>query len=114
MAQYQDLEFFRKGTPSYELIFTKDGAPINITDWTIYLTVKENMVDTDANAKIKRDITTHTDAVNGKSLITLTSTETDLIGNYYYSFDFKDDEGNEGVLYHGRMKISDTVRDERT
>jgi len=114
MSTSKNLEFFRKGTPSYELIFTKDGIPLDITGWTIYLTVKESMEDADVDAKIKRTITTHTDAPNGKSLITLLTTETDLIGNYYYSFDYKDDEDNEGVLVYGRMLIRETVLEERT
>ncbi len=114
MSNTKSLEFFRRSTPSYEAVFTKDDVPIDITGWKIYLTIKESQEDTDANAKLNKSISTHTDATNGKSLITLTSTETDIVvGNYYYSFDFLDDEGNEGVLLSGRLKVKKPLRDAR-
>lgn len=114
MAAYQKLEIFRKGTRGYELSFTKDGVAINITDWTVYFTLKEKTTDLDAAAKINKKLTAHTDATNGKSIIPLISSDTDLEPkSYYYSIDFKDDEGNEGVLYYGSYKIKDTTRDTR-
>ena len=94
-TECQHLIIIKGTTPSYELEFTEDEVAIDITGWTIYFTVKENITDSDANAKINKKITSHTDAENGKSLITLTKIETNLEGTYHYSLDYKDDEDNE-------------------
>ena len=104
-----NLEVFRKTTKIYELNFTQDGNSKDITGWTIYFTVKEKKLDTDNNAKIKYDITTPQDATNGKTLIELTQSDTDRTGNYYYSIDYKDNEGNVGVLFYGRILFLEKV-----
>jgi len=112
-AQCINLEVIQKSTPSYELVFTEDDVALDITGWTIYFTVKQNMNDTDANAVINKKITTHSDPTNGKTLITLTNTETNLTGNYYYAVDYKDDEGNEDTLYYGRIRFQKSTRSTR-
>lgn len=106
---WKNLQIYKKTTKAYELRFKKNGIPEDITGWTIYFVVKENMEDTDANAKIFKKITSHIDATNGKTLIELTKDDTNLHGNYYYSVDYKDDEGNEIVLFNGRVKFVETV-----
>jgi len=111
----QDLELYRKSTKQYELFFTEDGIQMDITDWSIYFTVKTNMSDTDVNAKIKKIVTEHVSAIEGKTLIELTPDDTNIPkGNYYYSIDYKDDLGNEGVLVSGRISVSEPVLDSRT
>ena len=110
MEIWKDLEIFRKTTKVYELIFKQDGLPLDITDWTIYYTLKENMGDSDDNAKIKKDITTHMDAPNGKTTIELSTTDTNLTSmSYYYDIKYKDDEGNVGILFRGRTTIVEPV-----
>ena len=113
-AKWEELKVFRKTTKKYELQFKKEGIVEDITGWTIYFTVKEKMEDTDENAKISKKITSHSDPTNGKTLIELTVANLDLpLGNYYYSIDFLDDEGNAGILLHGWFKIEKPVRDTR-
>ncbi len=113
--QHKDIKITKKTTKVYELIFKKNGAYENITGWSIYFTVKSNMNDSDANAKISKTVTSHSDAVNGKTLITLEATDTDIdAGNYYYSIDWKDDDDQEGVLFQGKLKITESVRKART
>ena len=107
------MKIDRKSSKSYEIIFTEDGVRLDITGWTIYFTVKEYMTDTDANAKIAKTITSHSEPLNGKTLLELTTSDTDLEGNYYYSVDYKDDEANEGVLVTGRVKFEKTVLNSR-
>lgn len=107
------LTIDRKSTKGYEIIFTEDGVALDITGWTVYFTVKEFMTDTDANAKIAKEITSHSEPLNGITLLELTSEDTDLLGNYYYSVDYKDDEGKQGVLAKGRVKFQKTVLNTR-
>lgn len=105
MIQNKDLEIYTKTTKAYELIFKKNGVAENITGWTIYFTCKLNMKDTDANAVIAKDITdpNHSDPTNGKTLIELTTSDTDLLGSYHYDIKFKDDNGNADILFRGRI-----------
>ncbi len=107
--EYKDIELASKSTKVIELQFTKNGGVIDITDWTIYFTAKENIKDSDDNAKIKKDITTHSDPENGKTLIELSTSDTNLVGNYYYDIRFKDTDGNTDVLFYGRIKFVKSV-----
>jgi len=43
-----------------------------------------NLEDTDAQAKIQVTQTSHIDAANGETSIPLTSTQTNLVGEFYY------------------------------
>ena len=112
--QYKDLEFTKKTTKIYELIFKKNGAYVDITDWSIYFTVKSNMNDPDASAIISKTITSHSAPTDGTTLITLEPTDTDQdAGNYYFDIGFKDDELQEGVLFQGKLRIVEAVRKTR-
>lgn len=65
--------------------------PIDITGWTIYFTLKKSLTDSDDDALIKKDVTSHIDAVNGLSEIILLNTDTDITpGKYYYDIQIKD------------------------
>lgn len=117
MTERKDISIKKKSTKAYEIkvINGETKSAEDITGWTFYMTVKENMKDTDANAKIAKVVTEHTDPTAGESLISLTSGDTNLPAkNYYYSVDYKDDEGNEDVLVEGRLKISEAVLNTRT
>ncbi len=110
MEVWKDLQIFRKTSKAYELRFTKNNLPLPIDGWTIYFTLKENMADTDDNAKIKKDITSHIDEANGKTIIELSTGDTDLTPkSYYYDLAFTDDEGNSGILFRGRVTIIEPV-----
>ena len=98
-------------TPVYQLTVKKNGVATSIVGWTIYLTVKKNREDSDANAAINKKITSHSDVSNGLTQIELDKDDTDLTGNYYFSIDFKDNDENIGVLLWGRINFTDSVRD---
>ena len=115
LNNWENLSVMKKTTKTYELNFTKNGSAINITDWTIYFVVKEKMNDSDANAKINKKITSHLDALNGKTVITLDKDDMNINAKeYYYTIDTKDDEGNEVVLFYGRFLVKETVLQTRT
>lgn len=109
-----NLEFYRKQTKNYELLFKEDGLGVDITDWVVYMTVKTSTSDADNIAKIDKKVTIHTDPNNGKTIIELSSTDTDIIaGNYYYEIAYKDDDSNEGVLFQGRLRVIEPIRKTR-
>ena len=110
------LIIYKKSTKLYEIVLTRNNLPEDITGWTIYLTVKNKKSDSDANAVITKKVTTHSDPVGGISDIQLTTEDTDRIGNYYYSIDYKDDStpANEDVLFYGKINFKKVVLQSRT
>lgn len=109
MTAYENLEIFAKSTKQYELTFEENGVAIDLTGWTVYFYVKENMQDTDANAKIKKTITSHSNATLGETLIELSSSDTDLLGSYSYEISYLDDDGNQDVLLFGKINFRKPV-----
>lgn len=91
-----DLEVVRGDTKKYKFdIKDSDGAAIDITGWTLFMTIKRRPEDTDDEALISKTITSHTDAANGETLVTLTHDETkDLAGQYYYDVQVKKGDGS--------------------
>ena len=113
--EHRNLEIDKKTTAIYELTFKKNGIIEDITDYSVYFTVKEKTTDTDDNAKISKTITTHSKPTDGITLITLSVSDTNInAGNYYYSIDFKDGDNQEGILFYGKLKIRETIRKTRS
>ena len=115
MSTKINLQRSQSSTLAYELPFTKDSIAIDITNYKIYFTLKEKKEDADSAAKINKVITSHADPTNGKALIEFIPGDTeDLLGNYYFSIEFKDTENDtEDVLFEGRMKIAKNTRIDR-
>ena len=83
------LEIYIKDAKAYLLYFKDEtGTAIDITGDTIFFTVKINKTDSDDDALIKKDITTHTDPTEGESQISLSTTDTTIAAGEYY-FDIK-------------------------
>lgn len=84
----------------------KDGNTEDITGWTFWLTIKTDQSDSDSDAVIQKNVTTHTDAVNGETNIELDATDTaDLAGNYFYDMQFKTDAGDIKTFMYGNLNI---------
>jgi hypothetical protein len=66
-------------------------VPLDITGYTLFFTVKLKPTDSDTKAKIKAQNSTHDNAANGETHITLTAALTDIPeGVYWYDFQVKD------------------------
>lgn len=94
MAKNQDIEIKRGNTlPITVNITDANGAPVDLTGATVYFTAKSAESDTDAddtNAKIKKDVTVHSDPTAGETLIVLDADDTTINpGNYYYDITVK-------------------------
>ena len=91
-----DLRIYRGDDKTYNLTFTNSsGTAIDITGYTIFFTVKNYSGDSDDDAVIKKDITSHSDPTAGKTEITLSSTDTaQAIKKYCYDIQMKDGSGN--------------------
>jgi len=108
--QIQDFKIVRGDTWKRELEFYSDSGETNITGWTIFLTAKEKISDADSSAKISKTITVHTEPLNGKTQITLSSAETNLpIGSYVYDIQFKTATGDVTTILTGTITILSDV-----
>jgi hypothetical protein len=99
-VQSENLEIIRGDSKSYLLEFT-DGAGLakDITGWVVFFTVTDNLeaVD-DSHAQIVKTVTVHTDPTHGKTTINLLSTDTNLVGDYYYDIQVKYDGKVETIV----------------
>lgn len=107
------LTIYRGDTKSYQLNFTdSDGDAIDITGYTIFMTVKAktDIASNDTSASISKTVTSHTNAAGGITTVTLSSTDTDITkGDYKYDFQFKDTSNNITTIQTGIFEVMDDV-----
>ena len=94
-------------------ILDSAGSPVDITGYTFLFTVKETITDTDANAIIQKEITTHSDPTNGVTQIALDSADTvDKEGKYLYDYQWVDTATKRKVvLKNATFEIEQRVGD---
>lgn len=116
MIQYserRDIEWFRGDTLRFEIEhLDANDAPIDITDYSFFLTVKKDIedADVDADAQVSQD--TPTDPTNGKTIIELTAADLDgLVGPYSYDLQMKDADGRIATPLYGTITfLKETTR----
>ncbi|MBA7546470.1 hypothetical protein ES705_38862 [subsurface metagenome] len=99
---------YRGDSREYTLSFTKnDGTKIDISGWKIYFTLKKYAWKADADADLKKDITDHSNPLEGKTKITLTAGDTENLGMGVYSFDIqiKKADGTILTILKGKLEI---------
>lgn len=99
---------YRGDSREYTLSFTnKDGTKIDITNWKIYFTLKKYAWKADIDADLKKDITVHSNPLEGETKITLTSEDTKDLGMGVYNFDIQVKRADETILtvLKGRLEI---------
>mgnify|MGYP001431458292 CR=1 FL=1 len=102
------LTTYKENTLPIELTFTG----IDLTGATVYFTVKTAADNdaTDSTALIKKDITSHTDAVNGATEIVLTPTDTDIaVGKYKYDIKLKKADGSQVTTQVGDFIVKEVM-----
>ena len=101
------LSVYRGDDKTFNFTFkNSNGAAINITDWTIFFTLKEHEADADDDAKIKKDVTSHTSPTDGLSQLSITDSDTNLDPKkYYYDFQIKKDDGIIRTLVKGDFRV---------
>lgn len=108
-TKHEDLSFYRKTKSGLVLeLQDKNGYLVDLTGATLYLTVKANMEDADTSAVISQDITP-ANPTTGREIITLSTTQTDRVGNFYYDIKLVDSDGYSYILLNGRVKFIDSV-----
>lgn len=104
----------KRGTDkSFKITVKKNGVATDITGWTIYFSVKKQVNDTDANAIIRKVISSHQDAANGITNITIDAEDTREKEVGYFSFDIRvvDDTGRKQSSDTGTFEIIQEITD---
>lgn len=109
----RDLAFLFRGddrTIPLHLV-DRNGNDIDITNWKIYFTLKLNKTDTDAEAELKKDVTTHITPLGGKTAIPLTNEDTDelTVGKLYHDIQAKNDNGQIFTITYGTIEIKEDI-----
>ena len=86
-----------RGTSIQETITVRvNGAPIDITGYTFYFTVKttpDDVVD-DSTALIQKTWTTHSNPTAGETILLVDAADTDIPkGTYFYDIQYKSPSG---------------------
>jgi hypothetical protein len=89
-----------------EFIDKETGEVEDITGWIIRFTAKSGINDSDDIAAIKKDITVHSDPTNGKTQLTFTSSDTNLLGSYIFDIQVETDDSVLKTLMEGILNVS--------
>jgi hypothetical protein len=103
----------RNNDLAYDITVKEDGAAVDITDWTIYFTVKASKNDPDGDAIIQKTITSHTTPLSGLSALSILAADTadKEPGDYYYDFLFVDDSDMRQSSETGTFTIEQEIGD---
>jgi len=85
--------------------------PIDITGWTIYVTVKRDLDDDDDDAVLSDDVTSHDNATNGETSFSFTASETEGLDTiYYFEVKYEDNSGEVNTMLQRRIEFNPAVR----
>lgn len=105
------LSTFRGDSFTLNLNFTdSNDAVINITGWTVFFTIKSKVSDADAAAVVSKTITSHTNAAQGQTVVSLSPTDTAALdGEYFYDIQFKKADGTVKTLVKSNIRFEEDV-----
>ncbi len=81
---------------------------VEITGDTIFFTIKENQDDSDDDAKIQKNITSHVSAQSTQIVVTAAELN-DLLGKYYYDAQWKKADGTIRTLFKGTITFGKDI-----
>ena len=109
------IEVFRKNDLVFNLTFKdSNGDVIDITGYTVFMTVKADPLDSDDVAILSETVTSHSDPTNGATTIDLSKTDLNVSAeDYYYDVQTKDGSGNITTWGVGTFSVLQNIT-ERT
>ena len=100
--------FYRGDNVGWTMEFTFNGSPMNLTDCTVWFTLKKNEDDTEI--VLQKSVNSHTDPTEGITILELNSTETNIEPrDYYYGFQLVDSAGKVKTLATGKVKVKKDI-----
>jgi len=105
------LRITRGDTYSFDLALTdENGAVQNITGWTFFLTLKEFKDQSDDDAVLYKEVTSHSDPTQGETTITLDPDDTkNLSGIYYYDIQVKTNANEVITILNNTITIEKDI-----
>lgn len=88
-----NIKYKRGDSLNIYLTFTQDGVAIDITNYTLFFTMKTNADDPDSSAVCQKTVAGSTcpNPTGGEGLISIPASETaSFLGDYYYDIQYKD------------------------
>ena len=107
------IKLKRNNDRALNITVKRENEAVDITGWTIKLTVKPTQNATDGAAIISKTVSSHTDAANGLTTISIDATDTAAVtpGNYYYDILIVDDASKRQNSSTGLFIIEQEVTD---
>ncbi len=94
---------------SFLFTIKRNGIAQDITDWTIYFTIKRNKGDSEA--LVSKEITSHTSPTEGKTTISLDKEDTQtLSGDFWYDIKVDDSQNKRKIYSEGKFTINPGVK----
>lgn len=92
------LSFIKRDDIDLDITITDlDGTAVNLTDCTVFFTMKNRKTDSDDDAVLKKEVSIHTVPTEGKTRISLSNTETNLRPKFYV-YDLQVKNGMNKIL----------------
>lgn len=103
----QDLTIIRGDDVSLTIVFTDEHhLPVDLTDATVFFTVKKSLKDTDDNALLKTETTEHIDPEQGKTVIALSHDDTNIqTGQFFYDLQVVGQDGKVVSTFFGGIEV---------
>lgn len=85
-----DIKVFKGDDVTFTVTITdENGAAVDLTGGVLWFTVKKNKTDSDSDALIQKQVSSHTTPTGGITAITLTDTDTNQTASqYFYDIQF--------------------------
>ena len=109
-----DLSIYEGNDKTWTVTVTdSDSVAIDITGYTFLFTVKKKISDSDDNAIISKNITTHSDPTGGITAIIINREDTVDISPKQYPCDFQmiDDDDKRITIFKGTFTIIQSIGD---
>lgn len=108
------ITVIRGDSASFDITFKdRDGNPINLTNATVFFTVKSNVTDEEEDALITKDIVDFANVETGVATVVLTPSDISSVGEFFYDVQLKDGEGKISSSGVGRFIVNRDIT-ERT
>ena len=110
-----NLSVFEGNDKTFNITITASGtgSPVDITGDTFLFTVKNNINDSDSNAIISKDITSHRVPQSGQTTIPILREETlNQVGNKFYDYQrCTSGAGLRSTILNGNFIINQVISD---
>lgn len=108
MTTTQNLSAYMGDTKTINLT-VKDsaGSAVDITGATVWMTIKNKVGDSDADALVQKEVTSHADPTEGETQIVITSDDTQELraGTFKYDIQIKLASGVVSTLFFGDYQL---------